>query len=256
MDTVVAGLPLWAFLMAAAVTMVAGFVKGAIGFAMPLILIAVLPSFMPAPVALAALILPVLATNLHQSLRHGYAPARDSAIKFWRLILATVVGILITAPFVLVLPQQTMFLLLGAAVLFFTALQASGWAPDIPPRWRGTVELGTGLIGGLYGGISGVWGPPTIVYLLAAKVEKTEMVRVMSVLFAIGAVVLTLAHIRSGVLNAQTAVLSAAMLVPAGIGMWLGYKAHDSMDPVVFRRWTLILLALSALNLLRKGLFG
>lgn len=256
MDTLVAGLPLWVFLLAAAVTLGAGFVKGAIGFAMPLILIAVLPSFMPAPVALATLILPVLATNAHQALRHGWAPAVAAARTFWRLIAATIVGILITAPFVLVLPQQVMFLLLGAAVLFFAGLQISGWAPDIPRRWRHPIETLTGFVGGLYGGISGVWGPPTIVYLLAAKVEKTEMVRVMSVLFAIGAVVLTVAHIRSGVLNAETAKLSAAMLVPAGIGMWLGYKAHDRMDPVRFKRWTLLLLALSALNLLRKGFFG
>lgn len=256
MDMLVAGLPLWAFLAAFAVTLGAGFVKGAIGFAMPLILIAVLPSFMPAQTALAALILPVLVTNMHQSLRQGFAPAWQSGRKFWRLILATVIGILISAPFVVVLPQQTMFLLLGAAVVIFTLLQLSGWAPDIAPRWRAPVEFGIGLVGGLYGGISGVWGPPTIVYLLAAKVEKTEMVRVMSVLFAIGAVVLTGAHLRSGVLNAETAVLSAAMLVPAGIGMWLGYKAHDRMDPVRFKRWTLILLALSGLNLLRKGLFG
>lgn len=256
MDTVVAGLPLWAFLLAAAVTLGAGFVNGAIGFAMPLILIAVLPSFMPAPVALATLILPVLATNAHQALRHGWVPAVAAAKTFWRLIAATVAGILITAPFVLVLPQQVMFLLLGAAVLFFAGLQLSGWAPDIPRRWRHPIEALTGFVGGLYGGISGVWGPPTIVYLLAAKVEKTEMVRVMSVLFAIGAVVLTVAHIRSGVLNAETAKLSAAMLVPAGIGMWLGYKAHDSMDQARFKRWTLLLLALSALNLLRRGFFG
>ena len=81
MDTVVAGLPLWAFLLAAAVTLGAGFVKGAIGFAMPLILIAVLPSFMPAPVALAALILPVLATNLHQSLRQGFGADRHLPVR-------------------------------------------------------------------------------------------------------------------------------------------------------------------------------
>lgn len=256
MDTLVAGLPLWAFLLAAAVTLGAGFVKGAIGFAMPLIMIAVLPSFMPAQTALAALILPVLATNLHQSLRHGFAPALASGVKFWRIITATIIGILITAPFVVVLPQQVMFLLLGIAVLIFAGLQLSGWSPDIAPRWRGPIEFGTGLVGGLYGGISGVWGPPAIVYLLAAKVEKTEMVRVMSVIFVMGAIVLTLAHLRSGVLNAQTGVLSAAMLVPAGAGLWVGYQAHDSMDPVRFKRWTLILLTLSALNLLRKGLFG
>lgn len=255
MNTIlIADLPVWAFLLAAVVAAGAGFVKGAVGFAMPLIMIAVLPSFMPAPVALAALILPVLTSNLHQSLRHGWTPAMHSGLKFWRIILATMVGIVITAPFVVILPQQAMFILLGAAVLIFAALQLSGWAPEIAPRWRGPVELGAGLIGGLYGGISGVWGPPSIVYLLAARVEKTEMVRVMSVIFVMGAVVLTLAHLRTGVLNAETALLSALLVLPAGLGMWLGYKAHDRMDAARFRRWTLILLAVSALNLLRLGL--
>jgi len=256
MDTIVAGLTLGPLLAACAVMLVAGFVKGAIGFAMPLILIAVLPSFMPVPVALAAMILPVLTTNVQQSLRQGLGPAIASGRKFWRIIATTMLGIVITAPFVVILPQEVMFLLLGSAVLIFAILQLTGWAPDIAPRWRGPVELGAGMIGGLYGGISGVWGPPAIVYLLAAKVPKTEMVRVMSVIFTMGAVVLTLAHIRSGVLNSETIVLSALMLVPAWVGMAIGYRAHDRMDQARFKRWTLILLALSALNLLQRGLLG
>lgn len=256
MPEFIAGLPLNAFLLACAVTLVAGFVKGALGFALPLIMIAVLPSFMPAQTALAALILPVLLTNLHQSLRQGIGPAIASGRRFWRIITATMLGIVITAPFVVVLPQQAMFLLLGVTVLVFAALQLSGWTPDVPMGWRNRIELASGFIGGLYGGISGVWGPPSIVYLLAIKVEKREMVRVMSVIFTLGAVVLTVAHLRSGVLNLQTGVLSAAMLVPAGIGLMLGYGAHDRMEPARFRRWTLLLLGLSALNLLRRGLTG
>ncbi|MFN4101287.1 MAG: sulfite exporter TauE/SafE family protein [Pararhodobacter sp.] len=256
MQTIFLDLPVWALLLAALVTFGAGFVKGAIGFAMPLIMIALLPSFMPAHTALAALILPVLVTNLHQSLRQGVVPAVAAGRKYWRIITATVVGILITAPFVVVLPQQVMFLLLGIAVLFFAGLQLSGWTPDIPPGMRSPIEVAAGLIGGLYGGISGIWGPPTIVYLMAAKVEKTEMVRVMSVLFTVGAVVLTVAHLRTGVLNATTGMLSALLLIPASLGMALGYRAHDAMDPARFKRWTLILLSVSALNLLRRGLFG
>ena len=76
METVIVGLPLWVLLLAFAVSLFAGFVKGALGFAMPLIMIAVLPSFMPVPTALAALILPVLVTNLHQSLRQDLKKAQ------------------------------------------------------------------------------------------------------------------------------------------------------------------------------------
>ena len=139
MDSIIVGLPLWVLLLAFAVTLFAGFIKGALGFAMPLIMIAVLPSFMPAQTALAALILPVLVTNLQQSLRQGLGAAVSSGRRFWRILMMTMVGILITAPFVVVLPQQVMFLLLGAAVLFFAGLQLSGWSPDIPPGWRGPI---------------------------------------------------------------------------------------------------------------------
>lgn len=256
MDILMGGLPLWAFALACVVTLFAGFVKGAIGFALPLIMIAVLPSFMPAPLALAALIMPVLVTNLHQSVRGGLPVALQTARRYWRIIGATVAGIAISAPFVVVLPQQILFLLLGVAVLFFSALQLSGWAPDIPRHWRNSIELCTGLIGGLYGGISGVWGPATIVYLLAAKTEKREMVRVLNVVFSAGAVMLVIVHLRSGVLNAQTFPFSVAMLVPATIGLVFGYRVQDRMDAALFRRYALIMLSVSAVNLLRRGIFG
>lgn len=256
MDMFFEGLPLWAIVGAFAVTLFAGFVKGAVGFALPLIMIALLPSFMPAQTALAGLILPVLVTNVHQSLRQGLGPALGSAKRFWRILAGTGVGIVITAPFVVVLPQQVMFLLLGVAVLFFAGLQLSGWSPAIPPRGKPWIELATGLVGGLYGGISGIWGPPAIVYLLAAKVDKTEMVRVLSVIFTFGAVVLTVAHLRTGVLNLHSGLFSAFLLIPALLGMAVGYRVHDRLDPARFRRWMLILLMLSALNLLRRGLVG
>lgn len=256
MDTFLGGMPLWAFALACAVTLFAGFVKGAIGFALPMLMIAILPSFLPAQTALAALILPTLMTNLHQSLRHGFGAALQSAGKYWRIIVAMLVGIVITAPFVVVLSQQVLFLLLGTAVLAFSMLQLSGWVPEIPAHRRNLIEVATGLIGGLYGGISGVWGPPSIVYLLATHTEKREMVRVLSVIFTLGAVMLTIMHLRSGVLNAQTLPLSVAMLVPVSVGLFLGYIVQDRLDAARFRKYALIMLTISALNLLRRGVFG
>ena len=256
MDILFGGLPVWAFLLACGVSFLAGFVKGSIGFALPLVMIAILPSFMPAQTALAALILPILVTNLLQSLRSGFAEAYASGRKFWRFIAASVAGIAISAPFVVILPQSMMFLLLGGAVLVFSVLQLSGWTPHIPASRRAVFETGTGLIAGLYGGISGVWGPPTLVYLMAIKVEKREMVRVLNVIFMVGAMMLVAAHLRSGVLNAQTIPLSLAMLPPSILGLKLGYIVQDRLDAERFRRYALITLCIIALNLLRRGVVG
>jgi uncharacterized protein len=256
MDVLYGGLPGWGFVLACAVTVFAGFVKGAVGFAMPLIMIAAFSSFMPPETALAALILSVLSTNVHQSFRFGLRPAWESGLKYRRIVATTCLGILISAPFVVVLPQQLLFALLGVPVMGFALLQLSGWAPTIKPRHKAPAEYGLGMIGGLYGGISGIWGPPVIVYLLAVRAEKAEMVRVLGVVFMIGAVTLTAAHLGSGVLNAVTLPLSAALVVPAALGMWLGFRMQDRLDPVRFRRWTLIVLIVVALNLLRRALTG
>ena len=241
MDFLYGGLPGWGFALACAVTLFAGFVKGAVGFAMPLIMIAGFSSFMSPETALAALILSVLTTNVHQSFRFGIRPAWESGLKYWRIVVTTCLGILVSAPFVVVLPPQLLFALLGVPVMGFALLQLSGWTPNIRPNHRAPAEYGLGTIGGLSGGISGIWGPPVIVYLLAVREEKTEMVRVLGVVFMIGAVTLP---------------LSAALVVPGAVGMWLGFKLQDRLDPVRFRRWTLIVLIVVAANLLRRAISG
>jgi hypothetical protein len=113
-----------------------------------------------------------------------------------------------------------------------------------------------GAVGGLYGGISGVWGPPLIVYLLSVGTPKDEALRVQGVVFLIGAVVLLAAHLGSGVMNAATLPFSAALVVPAMAGMALGQRAGRRLDQARFRRWTQVLLVATGLNLVRSALAG
>ena len=82
------------------------------------------------------------------------------------------------------------------------------------------------------------------------------MVRVQGVIFLIGGIVLLSAHLQSGVLNATTLPLSAALVVPAALGMWLGFRLQDRLDALRFRRWTLILLVITGLNLVRQAAMG
>jgi hypothetical protein len=241
--------------LALAVTLFAGFVKGAIGFAMPMLMLSALGSFLPAETALAALILPTLLTNFAQAFRQGVAAAWGSILRYRWFIVMVVVFIPVTAGFVRVIPQSLMFVLLGAPIVAFAGVQLAGISLALPIHHRRRAEIVLGIIGGCYGGISGIWGPPLLIYLLSIHAEKTEAVRVQGVVFLLGAVILTLSHLGSGVLNADTAPLSALLVVPAALGMWLGFRAHDRLDAQRFRRWTLVLLLLTGVNLMRRG-FG
>ena len=249
-----AGLELWAVTLAAAVTLFAGFVKGAVGFAMPMIMMSAFGSFLPAEVALALLILPTLVTNVAQAFRQGPAAAWASTVKYRGHIAMVVIFLIVSAQFVREIPQALMYGLLGVPITLFAAWQLAGRSLKFRLEHRGRAEVALGIVGGLYGGISGIWGPPLIIYLLSIGAEKTEQIRVQGVVFLIGAVVLTAAHLTSGVLNAQTVPLSALMVVPAALGMWIGFRVQDRLDAARFRRWTLVLLVLTGLNLVRRAL--
>jgi uncharacterized protein len=255
MDFLMAGLAAPAFVAALVIAGLAGFVKGAVGFAMPMIMMSAYSSFLAPELALAGLILPTLFTNLSQAFRQGVAAAKGTAVGYWRFLAATVVFIAVSAPFADDIPRTMFLLLLGVPITVFAALQLAGFSLAIRLQDRTRAEWGLGVIGGLYGGVSGIWGPPLLVYLLSIGAEKAEMIRAQGVVFLIGAVALLLAHLATGIANGPSMAFSAALAVPALIGLQLGYALQDRLDQQRFRRWTQALLVVTGLNLVRQALF-
>lgn len=251
-----AGLEPMIWVLAAGITVLAGFVKGVVGFAMPLIMISGIASFLPVETALGALILPTLVSNGIQLLRDGPAAALASARRFWVFIAVGVAAIFLSAPLVRVLPGAVLLGVVGFVALGFVAFQLAGWRLRVPPGSERRAEIGLGLASGAIGGVSGVWGPPTVMLLTALDVPKREHIRVQGAIYSVSALALAVAHLRSGVLNASTAVLSLTMIAPALAGMWVGLRVQDRLDADLFRKATLVALALTGANLLRRGVAG
>lgn len=250
------GLPVQSILLALAVTLFAGFVKGAVGFAMPLIMISAFSSFLPPEHALAGLILPTLITNLSQAFRQGARAARETAVEFRRFIIGTVIFILISAQLFEHIPRVVYLLLLGIPVTAFAALQLAGLPLALKLEHRNRAEWALGIIGGLYGGVSGIWGPPLLVYLLSTGVEKQRMIRAQGVVFLIGSIALLSAHLGTGLMADGRLVFSALLVVPAQIGMAIGFKLQDRLPQARFRKITQALLVISGLNLVRQAFWG
>ncbi|MDJ0827570.1 MAG: sulfite exporter TauE/SafE family protein [Rhodobacter sp.] len=242
--------------LAFGVALCAGFVKGAVGFAMPMIMISGLGSFLAPELALAALILPTLVTNVWQALRDGLAAAWASILRFRVYIALVLVFIAGSAQLVRVLPSWALFLVIGGPATAFAVAQLLGWRLHLRPEHRRRAEVVIGAIAGFVGGLSGVWGPPTVAYLTAIEVPKAEHIRVQGAVYGLGAMVLTAAHVNSGLFNAQSAPLSVVLLVPAVVGLLIGFWVQDRLDQERFRRATLWVLVFAGLNLIRRGLAG
>ncbi|WP_342069971.1 sulfite exporter TauE/SafE family protein [Yoonia algicola] len=244
------------FGFACAVTMLGGFVKGAVGFAMPLIMISGMGILIPPELVVAGIVIPIVISNGLQVARSGFGNAQVALKEHWRYVLVVCVMILISAQFVRSIPSNIMFMVLGVPVVALCCIQLIGWRPQIAPRWRRPFEWAAGALAGTLGGLAGTWGPPTVLYLLALNTPRTSQMSVQGVIYGLGSVMLLLGHLQSGILNAQTWVFSAALVLPALAGMWLGFRLGDRFDQERFRRVTLWVLIIAGVNLIRRGVMG
>ena len=241
---------------AAAILAFGAFVKGAVGFALPMIAVSGIGSFMSAQDTIALLLFPIVVSNLWQTLRQGLGPAVATGRQFWKLNLTMGMLIGLVAQAVPDIPSDALFVVLGLVVTVAAALNLAGWHPPAPraPRALAMLEIATGVVAGIAGGLAGIWGPPVLFFLLALGTEKTALIRAQGLTFLVGSAILIPAHLASGLLDARTLPLSVLMVLPVVAGMALGLRMQDRMDTERFRRVTLVVLCLSGLNLLRRGL--
>lgn len=243
------------YLAAFLIALIAGVIKGMVGFGMPMILIAGFSSFMEPELALAGLLLPTLATNGWQALREGPTAAWQSVKRFRVFLIVGGITLVLSAQLVRVLSSQHLLLLIGFPVTLFALSQLFGFKLHLPTRGRKWVEAGIAAFAGFTGGLSGVWGPPTVLYLTALDTPKKDQLRIQGVIYGLGAVALVGAHINSGVVRTETMIFSASLLIPALVGASLGFRLHEKIDQAAFKKATLIVLLVAALNLLRRALF-
>ncbi|MDX1786273.1 sulfite exporter TauE/SafE family protein [Roseovarius sp. ZX-A-9] len=245
---------IWCF--ALGLTLFAGVVKGVVGFALPTIMISGLGSVMAPELALAGLILPTAVANIWQALRQGIGPAWQSLRRFRVFLVAGGVTLVVAAQMVPLLSHAVLYLLIGVPVTLYAGSMLLGRNLRLPPNPGKRLEAGIGMLAGAMGGLTGVWGPPTVAMLTALDTEKREQVRIQGVIFGLGAILLAAAHVGSGVLRAETLPFSLALLPPTVLGIWLGFSIQDRIDQRMFRKATLIVLLLAGINLLRRGVLA
>ena len=253
LETLLSPMTPWHFLMALSIALLAGLVKGLVGFALPMIMISGLGSFLSSDLALAGLILATVVTNGMQAFEQGLRQAWQSITRFRVFLLCGLICLLLSAQAVRWLSAEAFYLAIGVPVSGFALWQLMGKQLSLanPNRW---IEAGGGAFAGAVGGVSGILGPPTVSYLTAINTEKNEQMRVQGVIFGLGATALFAAHTASGVIRSETLPFSAALVFPAALGMWLGTRLRVGVDQVLFRRLTLIVLLVAGVNLVRRGL--
>ena len=234
------------------VLVVAGFVKGTIGFGLPLVALSVLTQFLPKEWALAVMVLPVVFSNLFIGFdKHLFVP---SLRRFWPTILAIGAGMAAGVLGLSGLPQDAFLLVVGLVVIVFALLEQFRLVLPVPAAHERAVGLGAGLLGGLLGGISTAFGPPLVMYFTALRLPKDQFVAAIGVVWSFASVFLIVAFSSAAILAGDRITWSVAACIPVGLGLWAGIRLRNRIPQEPFRRLVAVALLILGANLIRRGI--
>jgi hypothetical protein len=194
----------------------------------------------------------MVATNVTQAAEGGHTLAAIQRI--WPILILLIVGTLIGVHLLVTIDRRLLNLMLGICFLGLAALLVVMPRVRLAPataRWMGPfVGLGSGVIGGM----SAMFGPPMIAYLVGLGTEPDSFVKQMAIFAFTAAVTMLLTLGGSGALSGVDLAVSAGAIVPIHIGMPLGRWLRRRIPPGVFRALVLIILAVSGVDLLHRAL--
>ena len=162
--------------------------------------------------------------------------------------------ILIVAGFVTsAVRTDTIMLVLGCVIILFSATSLAFSPPRIPARYDRAGQFIFGTVSGTLGGLTAIWAPPMVTYLMGRQTEKDEFVRATGVIILMGTLPLIAGFWSNGMLTGPLALVSILMTVPAILGFQIGEVVRRRLDADRFRNVVLIIFGIMGLNLLRRA---
>lgn len=229
--------------------------KGISGVALPIVTLSIALNFVEPRVGLALVSLPIVLTNTWQAFGGGdfIRPLK----RFWPVALMLVIGLYIGSELINVFEAPVLFAVMGITAIVFTVSQF--YKPDAPPlRPRTEKILGpfVGIVSGLMGGMTSVWGPPIMMFLFMLKMDKDMWVRSITGLYLLGGFPLMLFYLQNGVLGGDMLWLSVAACIPGMAGIVIGERLRRFINEALFRKLLLATIFVFGLNMIRRALIG
>lgn len=231
-----------------------GIIKGTIGIALPTFLLGFMTMYYEPRTAVAMILFVIMTTNMRQAVVGGSVWAIIKRLKYYCIFAS--IGIFIVALVGAKVPVTVILTCVGIAISVFALTSLFSYIPKLNLKFDVPAQIIAGIGSGILGGLTAIWGPPLAVYLMSIKVEKSQFIQALGVMFSIQAVFLTIGFLVSGELTATLAVIGVALLIPTFLGMYLGEKIRKRMDTAQFTRLFLWVFLLLGLNLIRRGIMG
>lgn len=240
-------------LLAILAILLGGVMKGAIGAGMPIIAAPALTVLFNVQTAVAILVLPNLLSNVWQAWAF-----RSQALPCGFLILFAgggVLGVAVGTWLLVILPQETLSLLVALAVLAYIGLRLA--RPNLTLGGVAAHRLSgpAGIAGGFLQGATGISAPASITFLNAMKLPREAFIGTISIYFVAMTAMQIPALWSVGLLSLEKLALGFGALGLVFLSMPLGNWLGKRTSPKFFDRVMLVTLGAIALKILLETLF-
>lgn len=231
------------------------FVKGALGFGLPLIATPIMMFVLPLPAIVTILVLPITAANFYQiwlNRVHWRILKR-----FWPLISASTIIMLFGAPLMVFLDGNLLGILLGL-MIFLHALFSELPLPRLQTRFltpesMRRLVIPAGVLSGVFGSLTSMYSFPSLQLMLLMRITKDDLNLLLGVFLSFGYIALWIGILKAGFPIGDNLIMSALMIIPAILGQQAGHMARRNISEATFRHFVHFALACAGLMLMIKG---
>jgi uncharacterized membrane protein YfcA len=218
----------------AAIFLLAGAVKGAIGFGLPTIAMGLLSLVMPPAHAAAALVVPSLVTNVWQL---AAGPSFRPLVRRLGLMLAFVcVGVWVGFAVLPADQTQVARVSLGAALAVYACVGLSRIEFVVPRGAEPALSVLVGFTTGFITAATGVFVIPAVPYLQALRLSKDDLVQALGLSFTVSTIALGAGLAGEGVLTRALGWQALWGVIAAMAGMAFGQWIRSRIDADTFRK--------------------
>ncbi len=234
----------------AAIFILAGIVKGAIGLGLPTIGMGLMGVWLPIEQAAAILILPAFLTNVWQMLNGAALPALLR--RLWPMMACVVFGTVAVASLVASTGAGVGAAVLGAMLIAYAALALTGARFSVPARCEPVLGPAMGLLTGMINGASAIFMIPSAPYLQSLGLGKDALIQALGLTAVVASVSLGVGLGVNDALAPWVVLPGSIAVLSAFAGMAAGRAVRGRLSVETFQRWILIgLLALGVTMIAR-----
>ena len=222
------------YLITGLIFLLAGTVKGIVGFGLPLVSITLLTPLYGLVDAIAVMVLPAMVTNFWQALNGGRFTSLWKRV--WPLYLSGAVSTVIATSALVQIDVQWPTVLLGSVILAYSLVGLTAWQPAEPGRRETWLSPATGVVTGLITGLTGVLVFPLTIYFQALNLDRRALFQAMGIYLLMANVALALVFGWQSAFPEEITQLALIGIVAGFVGMALGQRIQAHLSAQQFKR--------------------